>query len=93
MPKYKGYRRKARKMLTLERPRGLSRLLEDYKPGDRVVVDIDPSQHKGMPHHRFQGRVGIVKEVRRRSLVIDIKVGRTKTKTLMARLEHIKPIG
>ena len=93
MPKHKGYRRKTRKLLTLDKPRGLSRLLEDYKPGDRVVIDIDPSQHKGMPHRRYQGRVGVVKEVRRRSLVIEVKVGRTKTKTIIARFEHVKPVG
>ena len=92
MPRHKGYRRKTRSVLTLEKPRGLSRLLESYNIGDRVVIDIDPSQHKGMPHRRYQGRVGIIKEMRRRSLVIDVQVGRTKTKTLMARFEHIKPL-
>ena len=92
MPKHKGYRRKTRKVLTLEKPRGLSRLLEEYKPGDRVVIDIDPSQHKGMPHRRYQGRVGVVKEGRSRSLVVEMKVGRSKTKILTVRLEHVKPL-
>lgn len=93
MPKHKGFRRKTRKLLTIDKPRGLSRLLEDYKPGDRVVIDIDPSQHKGMPHRRYQGKVGVVKEVRRRSLVVEINVGRRKTKLIIARLEHVKPAG
>jgi len=92
MPKHKGYRRKTRKVLTLEKPRGLSRLLEEYKPGDRVVIDIDPSQHKGMPHRRYQGRVGVLKEGRSRSSVVEMKVGRSKTKILTVRLEHVKPL-
>lgn len=91
MPKYKGYRRKTRKLLTAEGKIGLSRLLYEYKVGQRVIVDIDPSQHKGMPHRRFQGKVGIIKEVRRRSLVLDVPIG-GKTKTIMVRLEHVKPM-
>lgn len=93
MPRHKGFRRKTRKLLTIGKPRGLSRLLEDYKPGDRVVIDINPSQHKGMPHRRYQGKVGVVKEVRRRSLVVEINVGRRKMKSIIARLEHVKPVG
>ncbi|MCC6035865.1 MAG: 50S ribosomal protein L21e, partial [Pyrobaculum sp.] len=42
-----GYRYKSRKLLS-KKPRergmrGLSRLLYEYKPGDRVVIDIDPT--------------------------------------------------
>ena len=91
MPKYKGYRCKTRSVFTIDKKIGLSRLLIQYKPGDRVVIDIDPSQHKGMPHRRFQGKVGVVKEVRRRSLVIHVPIGK-KVKTVIARLEHIKPL-
>lgn len=71
--------------------RGLSYLLHDYRAGDRVVVDIDPREHKGMPHRRFQGKVGIVDEVGRRTLVVKVNIG-NKEKTVAARLNHIKPI-
>lgn len=91
MPKYKGYRRKTRKLLTADKKLGLSRLLCEYKVGQRVIIDIDPSQHKGMPHRRFHGKVGVIKEVRRRSLVLDVPIG-GKTKTIMVRLEHVKPM-
>lgn len=91
MPHYKGYRRKTRKLLTLEKKRGLSYLLREYKVGQRVVIKIDPSQHKGMPHRRFHGLVGVVKEIRRRSLVIGVKVG-DKEKTVIARFEHVAPL-
>jgi len=68
--------------------KGLSSLLIEYSPKDRVVVKIDPSQVKGMPHRRFNGLVGTVKEVGRRSITLDVVVG-NKTKTLIARKEHI----
>ncbi|MGC8569024.1 MAG: 50S ribosomal protein L21 [Nitrososphaeria archaeon] len=91
MPHYKGYRRKTRKLLTLEGKRGLSYLLQEYRVGDKVVIKIDPSQHKGMPHRRYHGRVGVVKEVRKRSLVVEIEVG-NKKKLIYTRLEHVVPL-
>jgi len=68
--------------------KGLSSLLVEYSPKDRVVVKIDPAQVKGMPHRRFNGLVGTVREVGRRSVTLDVLVG-DKTKTLIARKEHI----
>jgi large subunit ribosomal protein L21e len=55
------------------------------------VINIDSRQPKGMPHRRFQGSVGEVEEVRRRSLVISVPVGE-KVKQVIARLEHVKPL-
>ncbi|MGC8555936.1 MAG: 50S ribosomal protein L21 [Conexivisphaera sp.] len=92
MPKYKGPRRKTRNLMTLDKPIGLSRLMEEYRPGDRVVIDINPTQTKGLPHRRYQGRVGVVKEVRRRSLVVGISVGPRKEKVLIVRLDHVVPL-
>ncbi len=93
MPKHKGPRRKTRNVLRLEKPIGLSRLMEEYKPGDRVIININPSQHKGMPHRRYQGRVGVVKEVRRRSLVVGVRVSPREEKILIVRLDHVVPAG
>ncbi|MEM0287515.1 MAG: 50S ribosomal protein L21 [Nitrososphaerota archaeon] len=90
MPQHKGFKRKTRKLLTSGKKLGLSRLMHQYNTGEKVAIDIEPSQPKGMPHRRFQGKVGVVREVRRRSLVVDVPVG-NKIKTLIARLEHVKP--
>ena len=65
--------------------------MREYKVGDRVVIDVDSRQTKGMPHRRFQGSVGNVEEVRRRSVVIDVPVG-DKMKQVISRFEHIKPL-
>jgi len=88
----KGFRRKTRYILHKKFVRGLSYLLHDYKAGDKVVVDIDPSEHKGMPHRRFQGKVGVVDKVGRRTLLVKVNIG-NKEKSVAARLNHIKPIG
>ncbi|MBI4257374.1 MAG: 50S ribosomal protein L21 [Thaumarchaeota archaeon] len=91
MPRSHGYRRKTRSLLTSRSTgRGLTPFLRQYKANDKVVIDIDPTQVKGMPHRRFQGLIGIIEEVGRRSLVINVKVG-GKTKKVIARLEHVKP--
>ncbi len=88
MPKSHGYRRGTRSLLKSSGKRGLSSLLVEYAPNDRVVVKIDPAQVKGMPHRRFNGLVGTVTEVGRRAVTLDVPVG-NKVKTLIARKEHL----
>ncbi len=78
-------------MLTRKEVRGLSSILREYSPNDKVVIKIDPAQVKGMPHRRFNGLVGVVKEVGRRVLTIEVPVGET-AKTVIARKEHIVPL-
>lgn len=92
MPKSRGYRRKTRARFRAKARSPLGALLREYKVGDRVVIDVDSRQTKGMPHRRFQGNVGSIDEIRRRSVIIEVPVG-GKTKHVIARLEHIKPLG
>lgn len=92
MPSH-GYRRRTRSLLRI-RPgekRGLVSMLREYSTNDRVVVKIDPSQVKGMPHRRFNGLVGVVKDVGSRTITLEVPVG-NKTKTLIARKEHVVPL-
>ena len=87
-----GFRHKSRSVLTKRQPRGVSFLLREYQEGERALVIIDSRQHKGMPHRRYHGKVGIIRNVGRRSITLNIKLG-NKTKTLITRLDHIKPFG
>ena len=87
-----GFRHKSRSVMTKSAPRGVSFLLREYQVGQQALVIIDPRQHKGLPHRRYHGKVGIVKNVGRRSVTLDVKLG-NKTKTLITRLDHIKPFG
>lgn len=94
MTRSRGYIRKRRDVLKKKpRDRGLlplSKLLYEYKVGEKAVIRIDPSIHKGMPHPRYQGKVGVVQERRGRAYVVDIKEGNT-IKRLIARPEHLVP--
>jgi large subunit ribosomal protein L21e len=92
LPKSHGYRRRTRSLLKAKGKKGLGSFLREYAPNDKVVVKIDPSQVKGMPHRRFNGLVGVVKEVGRRAVTLEVPVG-DKTKTVVARKEHISPLG
>jgi large subunit ribosomal protein L21e len=92
VPVSKGYRRKTRSLLRRRKAlTGLSAYLRVYNVGDKVTIVIDPTQPKGMPHRRFQGLVGYITKVLRRSLEIKVKVG-NKDRTVIARVEHIKPL-
>ena len=72
-------------------PKGLSHLLINYSIGDKVVVVIDPREHKTTPHRRFQGRVGYIKDIGRRTVKVGILVG-NKQKLLQTKSNHIRPI-
>ncbi|TLX66869.1 MAG: 50S ribosomal protein L21 [Thaumarchaeota archaeon] len=92
MPKSHGIRRKSRHILRKgNMSKGLSHLLINYSIGDKVVVVIDPSEHKTTPHRRFQGRVGYIKDIGRRTAKVGILVG-DKQKTLQTKFNHIRPI-
>ncbi|NPA05537.1 MAG: 50S ribosomal protein L21e [Crenarchaeota archaeon] len=91
----RGYRHRTRKLLKKHiRERGavppLSLLMYDYKPGDRVYIKINPSVHKGMPHRRYHGKVGIITGKRGKAYIVEVKVG-SKTKILFVRPEHLRP--
>jgi large subunit ribosomal protein L21e len=92
--KSKGYRRKTRSLLR-KKPRnrgkiGLSKILYEYKPGQKVVVKINPSVHKGMPHRRYHGRVGVIDSKRGRAYVVDVTQGKA-VKEIIVRPEHLEP--
>ena len=91
MARSKGYRRRTRSLLKKSGSRGLSRILREYAPEQKVVIKIDSTQVKGMPHRRFNGLVGVVRETGRRAVTVDVNVG-NKVKTVIARKEHLVPI-
>ena len=92
MPSSHGTRRKSRSILTKDKTaRGISYLLINYDVGDKVIVDVDPAEHNTIPHRRFQGKVGIVEEVGRRTIKVSVMIGE-KRKFLCTKLNHIKPL-
>ncbi|UCD96003.1 MAG: 50S ribosomal protein L21e [Candidatus Bathyarchaeota archaeon] len=94
MKKSRGLRKRSRSLLkkkARERGKtGLSSMLRQYEAGDRVLVRLDSSIHKGMPHTRFHGKVGIVEGRRGDSYIVMMTQGKA-TKQIIARPEHLEP--
>lgn len=89
-----GYRSRTRKLLRKglrERSNSITRILMDYNVGDRVVIKIDPSFVKGMPHRRFHGKTGIIMGKRGRAYIVKVLMGGYE-KTIITRPEHIIPL-
>jgi len=89
-----GFRHKSRTLLTRNpRERGkttLTKILHGYEAGEKVVVKIDSSVQRGIPHRRFQGRVGVIVSKRGRSYVVHVPQG-DATKEIIVRPEHLAP--
>jgi large subunit ribosomal protein L21e len=91
--KSKGPRKRTRNLLRIgvrERP-SITRYLQEFKVGSKVVIKPTPSSHKGMPFKRFFGKSGVVIDKRGKSYIIKIKDGR-KEKDIISGPEHLKAI-
>lgn len=72
----------------------VSRLLSTFRKGDYVDIVCDASVQKGMPFSFYHGRTGVVFNVTRRSVGVEVKkvVGnRQLVKRLHVRCEHVRP--
>ncbi|HSV50128.1 MAG TPA: 50S ribosomal protein L21e [Candidatus Acidoferrales bacterium] len=68
----------------------ISKLLHDYEAGNEVIIKMDSSVQKSMPHKRFHGKVGQIIEKRGRAYVVDVPQGEAR-KTIIVRTEHLEP--
>ena len=81
----------------LSRPakeRGLSpitRSLQSFDDGDTVNVVIDPSYHKGQPHHRFHGLTGKITGNQGKAYLVRTRVGNME-KDLIVQNTSERPI-
>ncbi len=93
MKKSRGFRSQTRYKLQQKpgfRP-PITKFLQEFEIGQRVVISPEPSSHKGMPHHRYKGRIGKVIEKRGKSYIVEITDG-NKVKKLICRPEHLKVV-
>lgn len=92
----KGFKSRSRGTLTKDvRERGMppvTRFLQKFEVGDRVVVRIEASDPHGMPHPRYQGRVCVVLQRVGRAYRIGFTDGH-KPKQLIANPVHLRPAG
>jgi large subunit ribosomal protein L21e len=89
--KSRGFRHGTRQKLSKKRSERLAitKFLQKFKVGDKVVISQQPSSQDGMPFPRFKGRTAIVAEVRGRGYVLEVKDG-NKKKFIISRPEHLK---
>ena len=94
MRKSKGYRRSTRRLSTkAPREKGrpkLGKLLIEYEVGSQVIVKIDSSVQKSLPHKRFHGKIGTVQAKRGRGYVVSVPQG-DAVKEIIVRSEHLEP--
>merc|ERR1711964_149144 len=72
---------------------GLSRYMACYKRGDLVDIKADPSVQAGMPYHFYHGKTGVVFNVAKTSVGVEVTkvVGsRQLRKRLHIRIEHVR---
>ncbi|MCW4023963.1 MAG: 50S ribosomal protein L21e [Candidatus Bathyarchaeota archaeon] len=90
----KGYYAGTRSLLTKpNRERGkpqISKLLREYAPGSQVIIKMNSSVQKSMPHKRFHGKIGKVVEKRGRAYVVDVPQGEA-IKQIIVRSDHLEP--
>ena len=72
----------------------LTTFLRTYKVGDMVDIKCNSAQQKGMPHKFYHGRTGLVWNVTRRGIGVEVnKIHRQKqlVKRIHVRVEHLRP--
>ena len=98
MPHSFGYRGRTRSMFQRAfRTKGhvkLSQYFITYKIGDLVDIKANGAVHAGMPHKFYHGRTGVVFNVTKTSVGIEVnKVlrGKILVKRIHVRVEHVRP--
>ncbi|WIA19237.1 hypothetical protein OEZ86_005601 [Tetradesmus obliquus] len=72
----------------------LTTYLRTYKLGDYVDIKMNPAQQKGMAFKWYHGKTGIVWNVTKRALGVEVNKtvnGRIIRKRLHVRIEHVQP--
>lgn len=91
--KAKGKRSKTRSKLR-KRPgeATVNEVLRVFEPGQRILVDIRPEIHAGMPAAIFQGCYGVVRGKQGNAYLVRVKVGNSEN-TLVVNGIHLKKHG
>ncbi|TEB18078.1 hypothetical protein C9890_0472 [Perkinsus sp. BL_2016] len=71
----------------------LSRYLTVFKKGDYVDIIADSSIHKGMPYQFYHGRTGIIFDVTKSAVGVEVTKtlrGKQLRKRIHVRIEHVR---
>jgi large subunit ribosomal protein L21e len=87
---YSGTRSLLRKPVRERGKPNIGKLLQEYAPGSQVIIKMNSSVQKSMPHKRFHGKIGTVVEKRGRSYVVSVPQGES-IKEISVRPDHLEP--
>ena len=87
---YSGTRSLLRKPTRAKGKPQIGKLLQEYASGSQVIIKMDSSVQKSMPHKRFHGKIGTVVEKRGRGYVVRVPQG-DAIKEIIVRSEHLEP--
>jgi large subunit ribosomal protein L21e len=98
MPHSYGYRARTRKIFAQpfrkSGPVPLSKYLTTYRLGDYVDIKVNGSVHKGMPHRFYHGKTGVVWNVTKHAIGVEVSKtvrNRIIKKRIHVRVEHVQP--
>ncbi len=69
----------------------ITRYMQEFKNGDRVVLKAEPSYQEGLYYRRFHGRAGVVQSKQGNCYIVQIKDG-AKLKSLIVHPVHLKRV-
>jgi large subunit ribosomal protein L21e len=87
---YSGTRSLLRKPTRAKGKPQIGKLLQEYSSGSQVIIKMDSSVQKSMPHKRFHGKIGTVVEKRGRGYVVRVPQGEA-IKEIIVRSQHLEP--
>ncbi len=67
----------------------VNRALKEFEEGEKVRIKIEPSVHKGQPHRRFHGKMGVIDGKQGDAFVVKVEDG-GKEKKVITRSEHLE---
>ncbi|KAA0002632.1 MAG: 50S ribosomal protein L21e [Thermoplasmata archaeon] len=95
MKRSRGFRSKSRSKLRKKYREGrmnlITKVMQDFKEGEKVTIVIDPSFHDGMPHPRFHGRTGSIEGMQGDAYIVKIKDG-GKIKHIISSPVHLRRV-
>lgn len=65
-------------------------IIKNFNVGDRVAI-VPKGNTKNIPHPRYKGRIGVIKEKRGNGYVVEIKVMNAK-RLLVVHASHIEKV-
>ncbi|MCW1296521.1 MAG: 50S ribosomal protein L21e [Candidatus Parvarchaeota archaeon] len=69
----------------------ISRFLQSFNVGEKVIISPEVSFHKGMPNKRFYGKIGKVIGRRGKAFLVEVEDG-NKKKIVICPAVHLKKL-